>query len=137
MVQEDEEGFPLLKEDHLSLPLMKKKLAELYLTLADTGIQAYFIHNANYEFLYNSKCDSPHAAYIVPSDPRGTHFAVTDDVNVRRYYIFDCTEQNWIDELRVVENQLVCFETLGLNKPLADEYHFSNTMKRLHELIEF
>ena len=128
--------FRLFKEEHLSLPLMQQKLGDLYHTLEDMGIQAYLVTNANYQFQYNSKWDSPYAVYIVPTDPRDTHFAVTYDVNVRRYYIFDCTERNWIDELRVVDHQLVCFETLGLSKPLADEYHFSNTVKRLHELIE-
>jgi arginine-tRNA-protein transferase len=128
--------YRLFKEDHLSLPLMERKLSEVYLTLEDMGIQVYSIRNANYEHLYNSKWDSPYALYIVPTDPRGTHFAITYDVNTRRYYIFDCTERNWIDDLRVIDDKLVCYETLGLCKPIADEYHFSNTIKRLHDLIE-
>jgi len=127
----------LFKDEHLSLPLIEQKLGGLYLSLEDMGMQTYFIYNAHYERQYNSTWDSPYAVYIVPNDPDNAHYAVIYDPANRRYYLFDCSDKPWIENLRVVENKLVCLERLTLSKPICEDFHYSTIIKKLQELIEF
>jgi len=127
----------IFRTDHRALPLMESKLNELYLTLEDLGVMAYFLRNGRYRELSNSKWDSPYAVYIPSSDPDGAHFAVTFDVNTRRYFVFDVTERKWLDHIRVAGSKLICQANLGQSKPIADEYHFDAIMRKLNELIEY
>jgi hypothetical protein len=116
---------------------VESKLNDLYLTLEDLGVLAYFIRNARYGELNNSKWDTPYAVYIPSSEHDGAHYAITYDVNTRRYHVFDVTDMGWLDHLRVVDDKLVCHANLGHCKPIADEYHFDAIMRRLNEWIEY
>lgn len=129
--------FRLFKDEHLSLPLISQKLGDLYMTLEDMGMQTYLVYNAHYEQEFNSNWDSPYAVYLVPNDPDGAHYAVTYDPSQRRYYLFDCSSSPWIEELRVVDNKLVCLEKLSLSKPICEAYFYAPIIKALQERIEF
>lgn len=128
--------YRMFREDHLSLPLMERKLTDLYHMLEDLDMQVYFVFNAGFNENLSSKWDCPFWIYIAPMDQQGSHYMVTYDVNKRRYCVFNCTDAQMPDHLRVVDDKLICQVQLMLSKPLAQEYHFDATIRLLQELVE-
>ena len=97
---------------------MEKALCVLLPRLQNLGVEAHFVVNAGYSLKSATRFDLPYAICIGPPAGRKEQYAITYDPDTNEYYIFDCTETDVMEGLKVIGQQTYCIKAMGLHTPL-------------------
>jgi hypothetical protein len=126
-----------LTDDDLPLQQVEGRLYNLMARLVDSGTPCWFVHNANFAIVDNSRHDSPYVIFIPATEDCPWQYTITYDTNIKRYLIFNSTDLDYEEFFIEVNNKIISLQFLNLRKPLADEFSADKVGRKIEELNEY
>jgi arginine-tRNA-protein transferase len=126
-----------LTTDELPLEQIEARLCHVQAELLNEGNTCWFVHNASFAIVDNSRHDSPYIIFIPATETCPWQYAITYDTNIKRYLIFNCTELDHEEFFIETEDKIICMQFLSMRKPLAEEFSAGRVGSKIRELNHY